>query len=94
MSILNEFDYHIPEFTEIVKTLEKAGVRFDWYSETPPNLITKSGKITQQLVIEKQDFFLCISATKKGAVKKGIEVTPAPVNQKIIPFPTVKKHSA
>ena len=92
MSVLNSFEYHIPEFAEIVNALEKAGIKFDWHLEVPPHL--DSGKTTQHLIIEKPGFYFCMRASMEDAGKKGDKETAAPANQKIIPFPTGKRHSA
>ena len=64
-SVLNNFHFYIPEFEEVVKTLEMAGVKFNWYLETPPHLAAESDEITQQLIIEKPGLFFIMQAREK-----------------------------
>jgi hypothetical protein len=70
-SVLNKFHFYIPEFEEMVRTLEMAGVKFNWYSETPPHLAKDSEEITQQLIIdEKPGLFFVMQARKKRESSK------------------------
>jgi hypothetical protein len=68
MTVVNYFDYSIPDFDKIVTTLEAAGIKFNWYLETPPKL--GGGQTTQTLIIEKPDFYFVMRAMKKRAAKR------------------------
>ena len=92
MSIKDSFIFCIPEFDKIINALENAGIDFDWYKETPPNLAADGREITQQLIIEKPGFYFVIKAMKTGTSSQMREAhTPDSYNNKIINFPA--RHS-
>ena len=88
MSIKDNFIYCILEFDKIINALENAGIDFDWYNETPPNLAADGREITQQLIIEKPGFYFVMNAreTRTGAQLQEAHA-PDTYDNKIISFP-------